>query len=70
MKIIVEYLNEQALVADLTSRGSPEPEIAKTFASIAEHFRERAQSLEKSAAPGLSKTFVRKVVDGLSRSLR
>ena len=48
MKIVGEYLNEQALVAELIAQTSPEPEVSRAFASIADHFRRLAEAMENS----------------------
>ena len=53
MKIVGEYLNEQALVAELIAQTSPEPEVVRAFASIAEHFRQLAEAMDNSTViPG------------------
>jgi hypothetical protein len=41
MKTVEQYLNGQALVAELIAQTSPEPEVVKAFASIAELLRQQ-----------------------------
>jgi predicted dinucleotide-binding enzyme len=48
MKTVEQYLNGQALVAELIAQTSPEPEVVKAFVSIAELLRQLAGAMDSS----------------------